>query len=254
MKKRYYCFLLLFVTAVVIAFSSWNAKSAELEDGLVLHLTFDEKEPVDRSPKPADVSAKKGVLKLVDGKVGKAGEFDGSTFLEVADADKLDGMKALTIAAWIKPDKVTDTAIVSKRVAHQSEDAYNFFIYTGDRLDGRIDSSGDFWSTTVIEQGKWYHVAYVFDGEANQQRIYVNGALDAEGVQAKSEVLARNSSLWIGELDDGRGFVYGGLMDELGIWNRALSEDEIKLTMEGIQAPVEPQRKLATAWGEMKRR
>lgn len=79
-----------------------------------------------------------------------------------------------------------------------------------------------------------------------------DGALDAEGAQAKQEVPQRSSPLWIGELNDGRGFIYEGLMDELGIWNRALTEDEIKLTMQGIVVSVKPQSKLAITWGELR--
>lgn len=256
MKERC-CYLSLLIAVVMaIAFSAWNATAAGPE-GLVLYLSFDEKDPVVHSPNPADVSVLKGALKLVDGKFGKAAEFDGSTYIKVADADKLDGMKALTIEVWINPDKTTDGGIVSKRVTYQGEDAYNLFLYTGSKMSGRIDSSADFWSQTVFNTGKWYHVAYVFDGKSNQQRMYVNGALDAEGVQAKQEVPERNSSLWVGELDDGRGFIYSGVMDELGLWNRALSEDEIKLVMtvgKKMMMPVEFQGKLTTTWGELKGR
>jgi hypothetical protein len=252
MRKGLTYFLLLLVFAAFV-FPLWNAVAAGLEDGLVLHLTFEEKDPVDHSRNPTDVSVK-GSLKLVNGKIGKAAEFDGSTYVEVADADKLDGMDALTIAAWIQPGKPggDGMSIASKRVDWQKEDAYNLFIYTGNKLDGRIDASGDFWSTTVFDAGTWYHIAYVFDGKANQQRIYVNGELDAEGIQGKSEVPEFNSPLWIGELNQGRNFIYKGLMDELGIWNRALDEDEIKLTMQGITTPVEHQGKLTTTWGDIK--
>ncbi|MFC1717689.1 LamG domain-containing protein [Candidatus Poribacteria bacterium] len=245
--------ILVSVCVLVLLLSAWGAMAADLEDGLILHLAFEKEDPVDLSPDPADVSVAKGALKLANGKVGQAAEFDGSTILEVTHADKLDGMEALTIAAWIQPEKVTEASIVSKRIANVNADSYNFFMWTGNKLDGRINASGDFWSTTVIQAGTWYHVAYVYDGPAQQQRIYVDGALDAEGVQLNQVVPQNDSPLWIGELDSARGFIYIGLMDELGIWNRALSEEEIKLTMEGIVMAVEPQSKLTTTWGDMKR-
>jgi len=252
MQKKHF-WLSLFIT-MAIAFPVWHSVGQDTERGLVLHLTFEEKQPKDNSAEPANVSLKGGQLKLTKGKVGQAAEFDGSTYIEVADADKLDGMEALTIVAWIQPEFQGDgMGIASKRIGHQGEDAYNFFTWTGNKLDGRIDSSGDFWSNTVLEDGKWYHAAYVFDGKQGQQWMYVNGELDAEGAQAKPQVPERESSLWIGELNDGRGFVYKGLMDELGIWNRALSQDEIKQTMLGISAPVAPQMKLTTTWGDMKK-
>ncbi len=253
MREVCYYLSLLIIFATAMAIPAPGAMAADLEDGLILYLMFENEDPVDNSPDPADVSVAKGALKLVNGKVGQAAEFDGSTILEVTHADKLDGMEALTIAAWIQPEKTIEVSIVSKRVANLSGDSYNFFMWTGNRLDGRINASADFWSTTVMEVGKWYHAAYVFDGPAQQQRIYVDGALDAEGVQSNQMVPQNDSPLWVGELDSARGFIYVGLMDELGIWNRALSEDEIRLTMEGIAIAVEPQSKLTTTWGGMKR-
>ncbi len=253
MRVKHLCFLLLTIFAASITLPVWDAMAADLEDGLILHLAFEAEDPVDLSPDPADAAVAKGALTLENGKVGKAAAFDGSTIIEVTHANKLDGMEALTIAVWIRPEKTSEASIVSKRVANVNGDSYNFFMWTGNKLSGRINASGDFWSSTIIEAGTWYHVAYVFDGPEQQQRIYVDGVLDAEGAQSNQEVPQNDSPLWVGELDGSRGFIFTGLMDELGIWDRALNEDEIKLTMEGIAIAVEPQSKLTTTWGGMKK-
>lgn len=253
MKKGLYCFSLLIAFVIVIVFSPWNLVSADLRDGLVLHVTFEEEEPVDSSPDPTEVSVFAGDLGQDEGKVGKAGVFD-NTVLEVTDAPKLSGMKALTIAAWMNTEKPTETSIVSKRSAQASGDTYNFFLWTGNKLSGRINNNGDFFSTTVFNTGEWYHVAFVFDGNDGSERIYVNGELDAETVKGEREVPETTSSLWIGELDSARGFQYSGLMDEVAIWNRALDEDEIKIAMSGVKAaPVESQGKLTTTWGDVRK-
>ena len=162
-------------------------------------------------------------------------------------------MKALTIAVWINPEKVTEASIVSKREAQGGGDAYNLFLWTGNKLCGRIENNGDFFTQTVFSPGEWYHIAFVFDGDDGSETMYVNGVLDAEVVKAKQEVPETTASLWIGELDSTRGFRYSGLMDELALWNRALTEDEVKLAMDGIQTPVEPQGSLTVTWGKMKR-
>jgi hypothetical protein len=249
MKRWLYYFSLLITFAVV--FSYWNLVSADLKDGLILHVTFEGKEPVDDSPDPTEISVFAGDLGQDEGKVGKAGVFN-NTVLEVTDAPKLSGMKALTIAAWINTEKATETSIVSKRNAQGNGDTYNFFLWTGNKLSGRINNNGDFFSTTVFSTGEWYHVAFVFDGNDGSEKIYVNGELDAETVKAEREVPETTSSVWIGELDSARGFQYTGLMDEVTMWNRALDEDEIKLVMSGLKMPVESQGKLATTWGEIK--
>jgi len=254
MKERCFYFSLLITIAIAIAFPTRDAMAKELE-GLVLYLPFEEAgDPVDHSPDPAETSVS-GKLNLVDGKFGKAAKFNGSSYVEVADEDKLDGMQALTIEVWIQPDTTTNAGIASKRRGHRGEDAYNLFLYTGSKMNARISGKADFWSSTVFEKGKWYHVAYVFDGEAGNQKMYINGVLDSEGVQEHKEVSACSSPLWVGELNDGRGFIYAGLMDELGIWNRALTEEEIELIMtmgKEKMMPVELLGKLAITWGGTK--
>lgn len=255
MKRKQFHLLSLIAVIVAIA-TAWNAMAIDL-DGLVLYLSFEEAgNPVDHSPSPADVVVK-GNLGQVDGKIGQAAEFDGSSYIEVVDADKLDGMEALTIEVWMMLESnVEGMAIASKRIGHQNEDAYNLFLWTGMKMSGRVNSSADFWSQTAFETGEWYHVAYVFDGNApddGKQKMYVDGELESQGAHPDEVVPERGSSLWIGELDDGRGFIYSGIMDELRIWSKALSEEEIQSFMTGKGMPVEPQEKLATIWGEMKR-
>lgn len=256
MKKKY-CFLSLIIMAIAIAFTVWNAIARELE-GLVLFLPFEESgTPVDHSLNPSEISLKGGKLKQVNGKIGKSAEFDGSTYIEVKHSAKLEGMDALTIEVWIKPDKTTEAGIASKRVGHQSQDSYNFFFWGGSRLYARVNASGEISSQTAFKEGEWYHVAYVFDGNAKgdeKSKIYINGKLDAQAPHSEESVPEGGAPLWIGELGDGRGFVYSGVMDELGIWSRALSEEEIKLAMAGKEKwrLVEPRGKLTTTWGEMK--
>lgn len=255
--KNYYL-LLLFTVSAIMVFSAMDAPAKDIE-GLVFYFSFDEQVPIDHSANPTKVANITGNLKLADGKFGKAGDFDGSTFIEVAHADKLEGMVALTIEAWIKLSKATESgSIASKRVANLNADVYNLFVYTGTKLDGRVNHSGDFWSTTVFKVGDWYHVAYIFDGKAandQKQRMYVNGVLESKATHASASVDKGGASLWIGELDSSRGFKFTGLIDELGIWNIALSEDQINQVMtvgKVKMQPVEPSAKLATTWGNIK--
>ena len=67
-------------------------------------------------------------------------------------------MKALTIAAWAKPNGIKGAdgmSIVSKRIAHQNGDCYNLFSWTGQKMYARVTSKGQITSTRVLEDGKW---------------------------------------------------------------------------------------------------
>lgn len=52
-------------------------------------------------------------------------------------------------------------------------------------------------------------------------------------------------------IDDARPFT--GLMDDLCIWSKALTQDEIKALMETGVTPVSPKGNLGTTWGQIKK-
>ena len=261
--KREYCFLSLLMLAA-IALPTWNAVSQEAE-ALVLYLPFEDvTNPVDHSDNPAEVSVRGG-LEQVDGKFGKALEFDGDSanIVEVTHADKLEGMEALTIEAWVKPSEPASKegmSVVSKRLAWESGDVYNLFIWDGQTVRGRVNANSglELQSQTALEDGQWYHLAYVFDSGApdnEKVKLYINGELEASGPHPDQAVNQGGAPLWIGELDPNRGFGWKGIIDEVGIWNVALSQDEIMSVMEKGKAmiiSVESKGNLTTTWGEIK--
>ena len=77
------------------------------EDALLLYLPFDD--GAGKSPKDASGNGNrasiKGNLKWVKGKINGALEFDGAAanYVEVAHSADLEGMKQLTVEAWVKP-------------------------------------------------------------------------------------------------------------------------------------------------------
>lgn len=267
MKCRCWIFSSLIVLAMTFVFPVWNAYVEEPE-GLILYVSFEEQgQLIDHSPNPTDVSII-GELKQVDGKIGKALEFDGdpANRVEVADSGKLYGMKAITIEAWVMPfgPDVNVQTIVSKRIEFQNQDTYNLFLVQDMKLKGRINAQdGVAISTETFFDGMtWYHVAYVFDGDAvenERQKLYVNGIPDTTLSHPHKSVNKNEGvSLWIGILNPSfsapAAGPWIGVIDEVRIWNRALSEKEVKSAMDGSIMSVRPQGKLATRWGDIKSR
>ena len=87
-----------------------------------------------------------------------------------------------------------------------------------------------FWVTDddVLEQNKWYHVAATHDGE--KISIYINGELANENA-AKSQIPDATTPLMFGIHGIAPATKFIGLLDEIGIFNTVLSEDEIKEIM-----------------------
>jgi hypothetical protein len=225
----------------------WNATlmaTGPDPKGLVLYLPLeDAKKPVDASANPTTVAVH-GTLNLVDGRFGsKALQFNGNNanLLEVADAAKLSGMTALTLEAWIFPRNVAShegMAIISKRVANLNGDVYNLFVYTGHLVNGRVNANSTSTniglSKTVIADNTWYHLALVFDAKAatNEKiKLYVNGVMESSATHPSTAVNVSTAPTWIGELDSARGFAWDGTLDEIGVWNIALTQAEVTQVM-----------------------
>ena len=76
--------------------------------------------------------------------------------------------------------------------------------------------------------GRWYHIAYSFDGPTKQQALYVDTALVAIGVGTKNPGYDTSPFLLGCDLAGG-GYAYPllGRIDEAALYNRALSASEI---------------------------
>ncbi|MCY4401288.1 MAG: hypothetical protein OXD54_01815 [Candidatus Poribacteria bacterium] len=108
-------------------------------------------------------------------------------------------------------------------------------------------------SGLVVKAGTWYHVANTYDG--NMVKIYVDGEEKVAQAVPKFQLQDQNQTAWLGT-DQGAGFQSACIMDEVGLFNDALSKDEIQGIMEnGIYHTayaVEPSDKLSTVWGKLK--
>ncbi len=236
MIKRLICLL-----SFVLVLSTAGNASADL----VLHLPFeDAQSPSDASANPAAIVVH-GSLNSVEGKIDNGLEFDGDNAnrIEVTNTAKLEGMSALSIAAWVLPRNLADQegmSIVSKRVAWGDSDMYNLFVWTDQIVEGRVNGAGALRSTTALEDDTWYHITLVFDGAGNageKMKLYINGVLENSGDHPDNIVNETGAPVWVGELDANRGFAWNGIIDEVRIYDHALSEVEIFSAMEGKPWP-----------------
>lgn len=82
--------------------------------------------------------------------------------------------------------------------------------------------------TTVVTGGAWHHIVAVRDASLGQIRIYVDGVQEASVNQTYDAGFGANTSLNIGWLDLTSGYYFLGSIDEVAVYNRALSTTEIQ--------------------------
>ena len=112
------------------------------------------------------------------------------------------------------------------------------------------------WNVTsgvTVKAGTWYHVANVYDGETC--KIYVNGEEKVSQKVPKFQLQDQDQTAWLAT-DKGTGFLSATIMDEVGLFNDGLTEDEVQGIMnDGIEFTafaVEPSDKLPVLWGRLK--
>jgi hypothetical protein len=85
---------------------------------------------------------------------------------------------------------------------------------------------------TVLENDKWYHLAFTYDGKT--LKAYVNGVLDYENVVNLPLAEGSNFLAFIGDFSSGTAYRAKGILQDAVVYNRALNSEEIKELAGGV--------------------
>lgn len=256
--KQFYLIILLILICSTFAV-------ADLLDGLVLYLPLDEgegKEAMDIS-ESGFTGTLNGNAKWVEGKFGDALEFNASSdFVELADNKAFHIEDEITQAAWVNLSRLPSAhAIVfgtrqgggARHIGfgYGMNPANGIKVWTNGAGGGFKDINDN---DTKLETKKWYYLAYTHTTADNGKvKIFVDGKMtfdqDSANPVAPAGVTSRvQVGTWAGE-------AWPGMVDEVRLWNRALSDAEIEESMNlgsDELLSVNPKDKLATSWGSIK--
>ncbi|MGQ9609285.1 MAG: LamG domain-containing protein [bacterium] len=252
---------LLIHLSLTLIFICANLVDAQIvKDGLVAYWPLD-KNTIEGDIAKDIIGKNDGSIinaKSVAGKIGEALEFNGSNSkvdIKGTDALNFNGKKELTAAAWINiaghsgsccDPVVAQRDVNSWALRYDSRNAgaeLEFIVCPGWVGDG----AG--FGIPVPKTGEWHYLVGVCDGK--QLLIYLDGELGDKGTIAFPGTISGNgSATTIGGASDG---YFKGIIDDVLIYNRALSENEIKQNYKskGLIA-VDSKEKLSTCWGYIK--
>ena len=166
----------------------------------------------------------------VDGKYGKALRFDGvDDYVDCGNDASLKTPSGNTVEAWVYFNDVNNAATLISKDDDTNRD-YLISLPTAGKLRAHIRTTGGFRHIDFISSvttGKWYYVAQTYDGSV--LKLYINGTLDKSGTFNES-IVTTGAKLTIGRRECNKwGYQpLNGLIDEVRIYNRALSAEEIK--------------------------
>jgi len=186
-----------------------------------------------------------GATWITTGKFGNALSFDGvNDIVNIADANSLDLTNAMTFSAWVYPTTQTGWRTILMKEG-TGDLAYSIYA-SGDtaapstfiRIGNNQRSS---LAPSTIPPNAWAHVAATYDG-ANL-RLYVNGT-QVSSTAVTGSIAATTKALRIGG-NTIWGEYFSGRIDEVRVFNRALTAAEIQATMNSpvvAQPAVQPTR------------
>jgi len=163
-----------------------------------------------------------------DGVVNGALQLDGSgDHVEVQDSPGLDITDGITMEAWIKPAVTSGRYIIHKgwnQGTTGNGGVYSFDIYPGKLRTVLVTGTGDahmVTGSTPIAQNTWQHLAVTWDGTTI--RLYHNGQPDGTGIFT-GQIGNTDAEVLIGRYGE---WYFAGDLDEVAIYNAALTSDEI---------------------------
>lgn len=271
--RRVFLQLLLFVLILITA----RYTTADLTQGLVVYFTFDNvngKQILDESGNGLDAEVIKNA-KFVEGKYGNAIRITGETedCVNVPASHKLEITEEITMMAWVyhenwkgrssqwfdKGTRGGDPHSVYGMAVFDEKELGGAGLFKGDSGIGIVLGTGEVQQLHMVdntmEDKKWHHIVGVC--ERRGVKMYLDGEIiiqpiDKANINFKG---VNEEDLRIGCVKNKPQSAFeDGSIDEVAIWNRALSEDEVRKTMRGPLLSVSPKDKVATTWSNIKRK
>lgn len=159
------------------------------------------------------------------GESNSALNFDGSgNYIKIENSNSsnhsLDLLQNFTFISWIKPASLsTYNAIIAKR----NGGSYQYELRLDSGYISLLTSSGVIKSDLLVDTGRWHFIAAVRDVVSGITTIFLDGHSYSA---ANLGISYCNTNVTMGKNADGT-HIFNGSVDEVRIYNRALSAEEI---------------------------
>jgi hypothetical protein len=176
-------------------------------------------------------------ISINGGKIQNGLSLSGDGMMSVEHNANLDLVNNLTIAFWVNPNKNQrqalisrgggDTNITNRKFGSNAE--YSLVLWENGKFKYKHNGVADTFSTTTIPLNQWTHIVLVRDNNAKSIKIYINGILDKTNNYTIDPSSSNSEKLLIGTGDFYSNTMnsFKGKLDEIKIYNIALSQDDI---------------------------
>ena len=201
-----------------------------------------------------------GGVSVVAGTAGDALEFDGSGYVDIGKEVAELGSEDFSISVWIKTPENNIPILSKGNGAAWEQNEKELYIANSGTSEGPNDGTveivgwGVDWirGSERVDDDQWHHVVVTWDVDPGEGHVYVDGTEGTHEVGYNGGGDNAGDTVRIGFMESGHStgnFV--GLMDDLQIYQRTLSADDVSALAQGPTA-VESAGKLALTWGSLK--
>lgn len=171
-----------------------------------------------------------GAPQFVEGRIGQAIRMDGAR-VAAGDYEGLRSTKGTTLAAWVKPERITDgwqcvyrKEDGARRLLAIGREGPFWGVWCGFYVNNRYVEYGAPFDREVLGDGKWHHLAATFDGLGIS--LFVDGRRIGRKAVAGTLGSGDDNPAYVGSFGGDRER-FQGAIDDLRIYDRGLTPEEV---------------------------
>ena len=165
------------------------------------------------------------------GKIAGALQFDGDgDYVKIGNESEFDMADQITVSTWIKVNQFDKEwqAVIAKgdsawRIQRNQNENSLEFACSGLKIPSGAPW-GNLYGKRSVNDGQWHHIAAIYDG--SKMYLIIDGDLDSSQ-PASGRINTNNEPVYIGENSENTGRCWNGLIDDVHVYNYALTKEEI---------------------------
>ena len=177
----------------------------------------------------------RGNASFVAGKVNNAVDVDGTDdYLDGGDILDFDNNQSWSVSCWFNLATISRSSGLVTKYDDTNDKGWGVYVSSDNRIRVFMNSSASNGfqrrtTSVVVSVSTWYHLVVTYNGATGAQQIFINNsnqALTSELTNLSASTLTA-ISFNLGSFNDGHFADADGLIDEVGIWSKVLSAQEI---------------------------
>lgn len=223
--------------AILKAMAKWKETALAVlpvapTTGSLVHFDFD-RDDFNHGPRAVE-SRTHGTLAFEAGVKGRSVTFDSTQYIEFSEPVPLEHDRPFTVSVWLMPSSAPQGCIVSKMDSNVESRGFEILWY---KSQPRINLAHHYGrdgievvARTKLSGGRWWHLVITYDGssKADGLKVFVDGQLAPVDVRRDSLTGSVASAEPWRIAWKGTGIGFDGGLDELRLFDRALSADEVE--------------------------